>query len=211
MYGPFVVDQWPGDIEWLLTSQTHIEMKSNWSHIPICSALLFVVIPYYNVSAQSDRIIFREPLSAVHDSIAAMNRLMDKVVDAKEKNYFFDKQGFLFINNKKIGQIPKGGRIDFLGLMVVLTDLSQRECKKFLTSSMFLKRNFLAACIRHERYGVYFYLYQSTGANDKGDFRYIVLYDERLINMTGTDEAESFTVLDRQQNLLLLMPAEKKK
>lgn len=135
---------------------------------------------------------------------------MDKVVDAKEKNYFFDKQGFLFINNRKIGQIPKGDRIDFLGLMAVQTDLSQRECRKFLGSSTFLKRNFLAGCIKHERYGVYFYLYQSAGTNEKDDFRYIVLYDERLVNMTGTDEAESFTVLDRQQNLLLLTPTEKK-
>ena len=75
---------------------------------------------------------------------------------------------------------------------------------------MFLKRNFLAGCIRHERYGVYFYLYQSTGTKEKDDLRYIVLYDQRLINMTGTDEAESFTVLDRQQNLLLLESAYKK-
>jgi hypothetical protein len=65
-------------------------------------------------------------------------------------------------------------------------------------------------CIRHERYGVYFYIYQPPVKNEVKDFRYIVLYDERLINMTGTDEAESFTALDRQQNLLLLMPAERK-
>lgn len=94
--------------------------------------------------------------------------------------------------------------------MAVQTDLSQRDCRKILASSNFLKRNLLAGRIRHERYGFYFYLYESTSANEKDDFRYIVLYDERLVNITGTAEAESFTVLDRQQNLLLLTPAEKK-
>jgi hypothetical protein len=173
--------------------------------------LLFVVVPGCLVSAQGDRIVFREPVSAVHDSIAVMNGLMDKLADSKEKNYFFDKNGVLFINNRKVGRLPKGDSNSFIGLMAVQTDLSQRECRKFLTLSMFLKRNFMNGCIRHERYGVYFYIYQPAGANENTDFRYVVLYDARLINMTGTDEAESFTVLDRQQNLLLLLPAAEKK
>ncbi|HMG90004.1 MAG TPA: hypothetical protein VK589_08085 [Chryseolinea sp.] len=135
---------------------------------------------------------------------------MDKLVDSEEKNYFFDKHGFLFINNRKVGRLLKNESID-LGLMAVQTDLSQRECRKFLTLSMFLKRNFMNGCIRHQRYGVYFYIYQPAGTNENKDFRYIALYDERLINMTGTDEAESFTVLDRQQNLLLLLPNDEKK
>ena len=185
-------------------------MKYNCSYLLICSALLFAVVPCC-VSAQSDRIVFREPLSAVHDSIAAMNGLMNKLAASDEKNYFFDKHDFLFINNKKIGRVPKDGRINFLGLMAVQTDLSQRECRKFLALSMFLKRNFMNGCIRHDRYGVYFYIYQPVGKNQNNDFRYIVLYDEKLINMTGTDEADSFTVLDRQKDLLLLLPAGKKK
>ena len=186
-------------------------MKCNCSHILICSALLFLVVSNYYAFAQSDRIAFREPPSAVHDSIVVMNGLMNKVADSEEKNYFFDKGGFLFINNKKIGRMPKDYSTNFLGLMAVLTDLSQRECRKFLSLSMFLKRNFLSGCIRHDRYGVYFYIYQPAGTNRKNDFRYIVPYDERLINMTSTDEAESFTVLDRQKDLLLLLPAGKKK
>jgi hypothetical protein len=136
---------------------------------------------------------------------------MDKIVDSEEKNYFFDKHGFLFINNKKVGRPLKDNSINSIGLMAVQTDLSQQECRKFLTLSMFLKRNFMNGCIRHERYGVYFYIYQPAATNDNNDFRYIVLYDARLINMTGTDEAESFTVLDRQQNLLLLLPAGEKR
>jgi len=136
---------------------------------------------------------------------------MDKLVDSKEKNYFFDRHGFLFINNRKVGRVLKDDSIDFLGLMAVQTELSQRECRKFLALSMFLKRNFMNGCIRHERYGVYFYIYQPAGTNESNDFRYIVSYSEKLINMTGTDEAESFTVLDRQQNLLLLLPADEKK
>ena len=155
--------------------------------------------------------MFRESISAVHDSIVAMNELLDKLVDSGEKNYFFDKHEFLFINNRKVGRMQKGDRVDFLPLMAVQTELSQRECKKFLTLSMFLKRNFMSGCIRHERHGAYFYIYQPTGAKDNDDFRYIVSYDERLANLTGTEEAESFTVLDRQQNLLLLFPAGEKK
>ena len=184
-------------------------MKYNLSDVLICSVLLFVVVPSYFVSAQGNRIVFREPLSAVHDSIAVMNGLMDKLVDSEEKNYFFDKHGFLFINNSKV-RLLKGESVN-LGLMAVQTDLSQRECRKFLSLSMFLKRNFMNGCIRHERYGVYFYIYQPAGTNENTDFRYIALYDERLIKMTGTDEAESFTVLDRQQNLLLLLPTGEKK
>ena len=186
-------------------------MKYNCSHIRICSALLFVVVSNSCVFAQSDRIVFREPLNAVHDSIVAMNGLMNKLAESEEKNYFFDKHEFLFINNRKVGLVPKGDNISFLGLMAVQTDLSQRECRKFLALSTFLKRNFMNGCLRHDRYGVYFYIYQPTGTNQNNDFRYIVLYDERLISMTGTDEAESFTVLDRQKNLLLLLPADKKK
>ena len=103
-------------------------MKFNYSHILICSALLFVVVSNYYVFAQSDRIVFREPLSAVHDSIVAMNGLMNKLADSEEKNYFYDKRGFLFINNRKIGRIPKDYSTNFpLGLMAVQTDLSQRE------------------------------------------------------------------------------------
>jgi len=185
-------------------------MKYNCSYILFCSVLLFVFVPYY-VSAQSDRIVFREPISAVHDSITVMNGLMDKLVDSNEKNYFFDKHGFLFINNRKVGRIPKDASINFLSLMAVQTDLSQRECRKFLALSMFLKRNFMNGCIRHDRYGVYFYIYQPPGTNQNSDFRYIVLYEERIINITGTDEADSFTVLDRQKDLLLLLPADKRK
>jgi hypothetical protein len=167
----------------------------------MCYALLFVVLPICFVSAQGNRIVFREPLPCVRDSIVVLNGLMDKVVDGDEKNYFFDKHDFLFINNKKIGRMQKGDHID-LGLMSVQTDLSQQECKKFLTLSMFLKRNFMNGCIKHERYQVYFYIYQPAGTKANDNFQYIVSYDERLVNMTGTDEAESFAVLDRQQNLL---------
>ena len=186
-------------------------MKYNSSQVLICSVLLFVVVPGYVGFAQGDRIAFREPISAVHDSISLMNELMDKIVESEEKNYFFDKHGLLFINNRKVGRVLKDNSINSLGLMSVQTDLSQRECRKFLALSMFLKRNFINGCIRHERYGVYFYIYQPAGKNKNNDFRYIVLYDERLVNMTGTDEAESFTVLDRQQNLLLLWPNAEKK
>lgn len=186
-------------------------MKQNWSHILICSALLFVVVPSFHSSAQIDRISFREPPAVVHDSIVAMNRLMNKLAGSNEKNYFFDKHDILFINNRKVGRVPKDGRVNFLGLMAVQTDLSQRECKKFLGLSTFLKRNFMVGCIRHERYGVYFYIFQPAGANGNDDLRYVVLYDDSLAKMTGTDEAEAFTVLDRQSNLLLLLPAENKK
>jgi hypothetical protein len=186
-------------------------MKYNLSHVIICSLLLLVVMPGCFVFAQGDRIAFREPLSAVHDSIAVMNGLMDKIADSEEKNYFFDKHGSLFINNKKVGRMLKDDSINSLGLMAVQTDLSQRECKKFLALAVYLKRNFMYGCIRHERYGVYFYIYQPPGKNQNNEFRYVVLYDERLINMTGTDEAESFTVLDRQQNLLLMRPGSEKK
>jgi len=186
-------------------------MKYNPSPVLVCLLLLFAIVPTYFASAQGERIIFREPLGAVHDSIVVMNELLDKVVGSEEKNYFFDKHEFLFINNKKVGRMQKGDRIDFLPLMAVQTDLSQRECKKFLALSMFLKRNFMSGCIRHERHGAYFYIYQPTGTKDDDDFKYIVSYDERLVNLTGTEEAESFTVLDRQQNLLLLFPGVEKK
>lgn len=176
----------------------------------IISALLFVVVPCCCAFAQATRIAFREPLPAVRDSIVAINSLMDKVVDSDDKNYFFDDRGFLYINNKKMGRMLKGDNID-LGLMAVQTDLSKRECKRFLALSAFLQRNFINGCIRHQRYEVYFYIYQPAGTKAKDNFQYIVSYDERLVNMTGTDEAESFTVLDRRENLLLLLPSAGKK
>jgi hypothetical protein len=186
-------------------------MKHNSSHILVCFLLLFIVGPVCLVSAQGERIIFKESLGAVHDSIVVMNALLDKLVASEEKNYFFDKHGFLFINNRKMGKVQKDNRVDFLSLMAVQTELSERECKKFLALSMFLKRNFMSGCIRHVRHGAYFYIYQPAGTKESDDFRYIVSYDERLINLTGTEEAESFTVLDRQQNLLLLFPGGEKK
>lgn len=174
----------------------------NRVQILICSALL----QCYYIVPQKDRIVFRDPAAAVHDSIVVMNGLMDKLVNGKVKNYFFDEQGFLVINNRRIDRVPKSESDNFFGLMAVKTDLSKKECKKFLALSQFLKRNFLEGCFRHDAYGAYFYIYKSPNTVDDNNFRNIVLYDERLINMTATHDTESFTVLDRQQNLLLLMP-----
>lgn len=182
-------------------------MEKNWLPILICAALL----QSYYTCPQRDRIVFRDPVSSVHDSIVVMNGLMDKVAKSNVKNYFFDDKGFLVINNKRLDRVPKGDSTSFLGLMAVKTDLSKNECKKFLVLSKFLKRNFLEGCFRYDTYGMYFYVYKAPIKNNDNNFRNIVLYDERLINMTATQDAESFTVLDRQKDLLLLMPNSKNK
>ena len=99
---------------------------------------------------------------------------MDKLANSKAKNYFFDGQGFLVINNKRVGRVPKGDNDDFFSLMAVKTDLSKKECKKFLALSKFLKYNYLEGCFRHDAYGSYFYIYKHPSSGQDDDFRNIV-------------------------------------
>lgn len=162
------------------------------------------------IAQERNKIVFQNPPDQVEDSIVVMNSFMDSLIVRRVNNVFFDTENNLIINNKKMGRMAEGDSISFIYIVRQETGFSETQVMRFLSLALFLKDNFMTAWFKHGQYGIYFYVYKPTARNEYNDLRNIILFDERLYGIKGSMESESFKILDRVGNLVLITPATQK-
>ena len=98
-----------------------------------------------------------------------MNQLMDKTLADNVTNYFFDYEGYLFVNNKKL-LLKKPNLINTkcIDTCKVFENFKPQEIKQFISIAIFLEKNFI--------YGTYKYIYYR--------------YDYRPINGEDDDDRD---------------------
>jgi hypothetical protein len=186
----------------------HLEKSRIYAGVAL--GLIFYFLFLGSCSSQSEvrnTISFKDSVTTVQDSIKLMTSYLDRIKDADVKNLFFDHDDYLYINNVKIARMSIGDRIDFLDSVQHVTGLSKSDSYKLVSLALFLKDNNISACFKHHFFGEYFYEYRPTLENDYEDIRYILIYDESLKDLKGSDVI-SYQLLDRKQDLLLIAPAD---
>jgi hypothetical protein len=156
---------------------------------------------------ERNKIVFRDSVSVVQDSVRTMSYLMTKMREKEVKNYFFTNDDSLVINNRRIGRMSNGDSINFIKIVKEETGISENESLRLISLALYLKDNFINGCFKHRVFGVYFYVYRQTLANENSDQRYILLNDEKQKAIKGSG-VESYKLLDQKYDLLLVAPAD---
>lgn len=110
----------------------------------IALGLIFCFLFLGSCSNQSEvrnTISFEDSIPWVQDSIELMASYLDRVNDADGKNYFFDNEDWLFINNSRIARMAAGDSVDFLSTVQDVTGLSEIDSYKFISLALYLKNN----------------------------------------------------------------------
>lgn len=158
--------------------------------------LVWSVISYLNRSKRNS-IVFRDPISAVRDSIKVMNQYMSRLPKEPVNNVFFDREDFVYVNNKKLGKIEA---TDFLKNVRHETDFSEKDASRFMVLAAFLKNNYLDGCFVHLTHQACTYIYRRTNENNWNDLRNIVLSSDLPKKISQTE----YELLDTKDGLCLL-------
>ena len=90
--------------------------NSNRCHLLPVANMILMLCFFHACSKipERNKIVFRDSVSVVQDSVRAMSYLITKMREKEVKNYFFTNDDSLVINNRKIGRMPDGDSIDFI-------------------------------------------------------------------------------------------------
>lgn len=164
-------------------------------------ALCICVAGCRNIN-ERDTILFKASLSEVTDSIKVMNSLLSSY---KEFNYYVDDANKLLIGTKEVGKIDS---VFLSKLKLKQSNYTNTDIRIFAII-LFLKSNEIKSCYRDRDLGVIVYDYKPTDDWDEfEDIRYIVLDDGQL-DINSSQFKNSYKVLDKDNNLLLIAPVEK--
>lgn len=175
-------------------------------------AVTFCFLFLESCSSQSEdrnKINFKDSIVVVHDSLKLMSSYLDKIKEADVKNFFFDHEDYLYINNQKVARMSVGDMINFLNVVQSITGLSDKDSYKFISLALFLKDNYISGCFRHHVFGIYLYGYKETLENNYEEQRYIMLLDENTKKIKGS-YIESYQLIDRRGGMLLIAPSDVK-
>ncbi|WP_276374885.1 hypothetical protein [Chryseolinea sp. H1M3-3] len=184
-------------------------IKNKLQTVSVFVLLVYVLIVESCAKNSENRneIVFNNSVAMVQDSVKLMGHLLDQINDAEVKNFFFDNEEYLFINNKKIGRMAIGDKISFIDTVKNVTGLNEIESFKFVSLALFLKNNFISGCFKHRIFGIYLYNYKVTLENAYEDQRYIMVVEESTKKIKGS-YVESYQIVDRKEDLLLIAPAD---
>ena len=151
-----------------------------------------------NFYSKRDRIVFNDPIESVQDSIIVMNQLMDKIPANYVKNYYFDDEGYLYINSKKL-LLKKSNIYDTkcIDTCKVFENFKPQEIKRFISIAIFLEGNFFDG----HRDKAYDYRRLIDGEYD--DSRSIVYLENGFDQLIPTENYKPF-LLDSKLKLYLI-------
>ncbi len=151
------------------------------------------------VPSERDSISFKAPVKAVEDSIRRMNTLMDKLkpIEGEMINYFFDNEGYFYLNSQKIGKI-KDINIDTVG---IVKNFTPEEKKEFVSLIIFLNNNYISSAFKDRPCKCYLYDYKAVDDKSFNMKRNIYLSEKGKSYETLFAERET---LDKKGNLILI-------
>jgi hypothetical protein len=148
-------------------------------------------------NANRDKIVFKDNLRNVQDSIVKITGLLSKLQDPvsinKGYNYKFEK---LFINNK----VVDNKNVYSIDKAQVLSALTNSEKLEFINLSLYLKSNEITSGYFDQYLGIWLFDYRYLPEANDSDYRAIaILKKEDVVR-----DRSSITILDQKGTLYLL-------
>lgn len=191
----------------LLSKDTTInssKMRKVFLLIVIC---LSTFLSCFSISCRNkpnrNVIQFEDSTEKVENAIQELNRLMDSLITDKVTNYYFDVEGYLYINSTKLFLPIEGIDIDKIDSVMMFSKLKPNEISDFITNVLFLKKNFISGAHKDLFYGVYMYNYKATDDAGYDELRNIILVDKTSFKLP-VSEQEKMKLLDQKGNLCLV-------
>jgi hypothetical protein len=146
---------------------------------------------------------FNDSTEKVEKSIQELNRLMDSLITDKVTNYYFDYEGYLYINSTKLFLPMEGIDIPAIDSSMIFSKLKLNEINDFIANVLFLKKNYISGAHKDLFYGMYMYDYRATDEAGYDDLRNIILVDKTDFK-PPVSEHEKMKLLDQKGNLYLV-------
>lgn len=146
-----------------------------------------------------DKLIFKTKEKSIEDSIRRMNILMDKLkpIENEMINYFFDNDGYFYINSQKIGKL-EGINIDTVRSVKTFTPAEKKE---FISLIILLNNNYILSAFMDRPCKCYLYGYKELSDKSFNMNRNIYLIEK------GKNYETLFTeqkILDKKGSLVLI-------
>lgn len=162
----------------------------------------------FQVNPIRDQIVFEDNFKSLSDSLAKMDLLLQKFpTRTRMVNYFLDREGYLYLGAEKIALLkdainnPKVRRDRFF------ESFSDNEIDDFFYLLTYLLKNNIDAANLEKPMGKFLFNYRRTEENTLSDIREIMVIRNSQDTLNSFFR-ETFQILDRKSNLILLTPKE---
>ncbi len=149
-----------------------------------------------------NKIVFRDEINQVSDSILNIQLLLDKLPKDPVINCFIDREGYLYVNNKKVGFLKEALNDPSVRSDSVFKNFSNDDFTRFISITVFLLQNHIDASRKDIVSGMFVHGYRRTEENVYNDVREIMVN----IDTTSSGFMNQNQILDRTENLVLVAP-----
>lgn len=156
-------------------------------------------------NVERNKIVFNDPIPVVEDSIKAIQKLLEKLPEAKVTNYYITNSGKLAVNSEIIGEFKELKTNQQLDTVKVFQNFTKKEIQELLNLVSFLKKNFIESTYKDIRMNEYIFSYRRTEANEFNDNRDIMLVENKSDTLNGSFVSYK-RILDRKGKLILVAP-----
>jgi hypothetical protein len=166
--------------------------------------LLFVLVSSCLVACHKrnrDRIVFEDNVGTVRSSLKRMVPLMQKLRKDERINYFFDPDGFLYINNIKRGSLSDSVEIERVKDDYVFDYMNAEERSLFLSIVAYLKVNHVDACGYDKLIGCFTFDYRKLPGQSLKQARNVLIL-ENDVDLSKVDTF--YRILDQKGDIALI-------
>ncbi len=160
----------------------------------------------FQVNPLRNMIVFENDIEFVADSLAKMNRLLRKLPTTTNRvNYFMDKDGYLYLGAERVALLKGAINNPKVRNDMFLEEFTDKEIDQFFYLMAYLFRNNVDAANLEKPIGNFLFNYRRTDENTSNDLREIMIVRNSQDTLSSYFE-ETFQILDRKLNLVLLAP-----
>lgn len=167
-------------------------------------SLLTLLIFQQQIKPTQNKLVFRNGIDEVADSISRMESLMEKFPETYMVNYFVDKNGYLYLSNQKIALIEGAIYNPKVRNDMVFEDFSDRDIDDFFYLMAYLWRNGIYAC-HEESFGKFVFSYGTERPKSRLDSRSVMIVGQSNDTLNA-NFIRFFQIIDKHGGLVLFGP-----
>jgi hypothetical protein len=168
-------------------------------------SLLMLCIIFMGRHLERNKLIFKDPVEQVQDSIKVMIGLLDKMKSNADgiKNYYFDDANCFYVNAQRLFVITQNTRI-LLDTFYAFKDFNKEEMERFIKLTSYLNDNYINDGGMNS-FGGYKFDYREMPENEFVQLRYIIYWENENESLPS-DGVIEWEILDKRSKLILVKP-----
>ena len=169
----------------------------------IASCILFfpALSSCQRIDPARNKIVFNDKFEVVQDSLIRMQALLKKLPKTFRINYFVDQQGYLYVNNTKLGLLKGAINSPLIRKDMSFEKFTDKEFKSFFWLMSFLVKNHISSSSFEPSIQSFVFDYRETVEGRYTDIRDIVVNTDKNFDNTIKD---SYQIIDQVGRLKLL-------